>query len=67
MHAVHGFCSLHQMTTDAAWGYPQDRQYKLHSDVAPTYSYIFGYRSINASEGIFEDTEWAGERHCVMK
>ena len=48
------------MTTDAAWGYPLDRQLKLHSEVAPTYYYVFGYRSINTSEGVFEDTEWAG-------
>ena len=48
------------MTTDAAWGYSQDRQLKLQSEVAPAYQYIFGYRSLNTTEGIFEGTEWAG-------
>lgn len=49
------------MTTDAAWGYPQDRQIKLQSEVAPSYWYVFGYRSTNASSGVFEGTEWAGQ------
>ena len=49
-----------QMTTDAAFGYSSDRQLKLQSSAAPSYQFIFGYRSTNTSEGIWEGTEWAG-------
>ena len=51
------------MTTDAAFGYPSDRQLKLQSRVAPSYQYIFGYRSTNTSSGFWEGTEWAGTKN----
>ena len=49
------------MTTDAAFGMQSDRQLKLQSRVAPSYQFVFGYRSTNTSDGIYEDTEWAGQ------
>ena len=55
------FVSLQKMVTDAPFGFPVDRQLKLNSEEENSYMFVFGYRSRNASSGIFEDTEWAGK------
>jgi len=45
-----------QLLTDVAFGYPWDRQAKINSQYAPTYTFVVAFRSLNASE----DTEWMG-------
>lgn len=55
--------AMNDMITDAAWGYTTDRMLRIHSERNPSYMYVFAYRSTNTSDGIWEDTEWAGVPH----
>jgi carboxylesterase type B len=53
--------AFNQMITDAAFGYPWDRNLKTNSEFNPkTYAYVEAFRSLNASTYI---PEWMGVPH----
>lgn len=52
--------AFNKIATDMAFGMAMDRQAEWHSPYAPTYQYIQGYRSLNASSFI---PEWMGVPH----
>jgi carboxylesterase type B len=52
--------AFNKLATDLAFGMAMDRQALWHSEVADTYTYIQGYRPLNASSFI---PEWMGVPH----
>jgi carboxylesterase type B len=53
--------AINQLLTDTAFGMPWDRQAKINSQFAPTYTYVMAFRRFNAT-GI---TEWMGVPHAA--
>ena len=49
------------MVTDGAFGGPSERLAEFNSARAPTYQYVFGYRSNVTYDGILEGTDWMSE------
>jgi carboxylesterase type B len=52
--------AFNKMITDAAFGYPWDRNAKINSQFAPTYTYIQSFKSLNSTSFI---PEWMGVPH----
>jgi len=52
--------AFNKMITDAAFGYSWDRNAKMNSKYAPTYTYIQAFRSLNGTSFI---PEWMGVPH----
>ena len=51
------------MITDAAFGYSWDRQAKINSQHAPTYTYIEKFRSLSENDTV---PEWMGEKRNTI-
>jgi carboxylesterase type B len=52
--------AFNTMVTDGAFGYPWDRQSKINSEHAPTYTYVEKFRSLSENDTI---PEWIGNPH----
>jgi carboxylesterase type B len=53
--------AVNKILTDTDFGYAWDRQAKISSQYAPTYTYVVAFRSPNASD----DTAWMGVPHAA--
>jgi carboxylesterase type B len=53
--------AINKLLTDSSFGYPWDRQAKINSQYAPTYTYVVAFMGFNASEF----TAWMGVPHAA--